>query len=43
MAADKHNEERRELTGKLERTAADLAKRERQITTLENQREALTS
>ena len=33
---DKFNEERRELMTKVEKTASDLTKKERQITTLEN-------
>ena len=33
---DKFNVERRELIAKIEKTAADLTRKERQVTTLEN-------
>ena len=39
---DKFNEERRELIAKIEKLTADLTRKERQITTLENQKETLT-
>jgi uncharacterized protein YoxC len=39
---DKFNEERRELIAKIEKLTADLTRKERQITTLENQKESLT-
>lgn len=38
---DKFNEERRELIGKIERMTADLTRKERQVTTLENQKESM--
>jgi hypothetical protein len=38
---DKFNDERRELIAKTEKATADLTKKERQITTLENQKESL--
>lgn len=39
---DKFNEERRELIAKIEKLTADLTRKERQITTLESQKETLT-
>jgi cell division protein FtsB len=38
---DKFNEERRELIAKIERMTADLTRKERQVTTLENQKESM--
>lgn len=38
---EKFNEERRELGARAERTAAELTRKERQVTTLENQKESL--
>ena len=38
---DKFNEERRELIAKIERLTADLTRKERQVTTLENQKESV--
>ena len=37
------NEERKDLTNKIEKQAFDLTKKEREITTLENQKETLLS
>jgi chromosome segregation ATPase len=39
---DKFNEERRELIAKIERLTGELARKERQVTTLEGQKESLT-
>jgi chromosome segregation ATPase len=38
---DKFNEERKELIAKIERLTADLTRKERQVTTLENQKESV--
>ena len=38
---DKFNDERKELIAKIEKTTGELTRKERQITTLENQKETL--
>lgn len=43
QALDKFNDERKELIAKIEKLAGDLTRKERQITTLENQKETLSS
>ena len=40
---DKFNEERKELIAKIEKLTGDLTRKERVITTLENQKETLNS
>ena len=40
---DKFNEERRELIAKIEKLTGELTRKERQITTLENHKETLTT
>jgi len=39
---DKFNEERKELISKIEKITSELTRKERAITTLENQKETLT-
>jgi septal ring factor EnvC (AmiA/AmiB activator) len=39
---DKFNEERKELISKIEKLTSELTRKERTITTLENQKESLT-
>lgn len=39
---DKFNEERKELIAKIEKITSELTRKERTITTLENQKESLT-
>ena len=39
---DKFNDERKELIAKIEKMAGEMTRKEREITTLENQKEALT-
>lgn len=40
---DKFNEERKELIAKIEKITGELTRKERTITTLENQKETLVS
>jgi SMC interacting uncharacterized protein involved in chromosome segregation len=39
---DKFNEERKELISKIEKLTAEITRKERAITTLENQKDSLT-